>query len=150
MTAETMDKLREMIQRHEGLRLNPYKCSEDKWTVGWGHNLEAHKEAVPEIITFPQAEYYFEDDLMQALCSVDVILSAYHIQLDEVRTAALVDFVFNVGTYGFMKFKKMLAALETSDYNTAAAELLNSKYATQVGGRANELANMLKTGEWAK
>jgi len=150
MNTENMNKLREMIQRHEGLRLSPYKDIVGFWTIGFGHNLSTKNEPIPEIITLTKAEFYFEDDLEHALCSLDVTLKAYGIDVDEVRFAALTDLVFNIGIYGMLKFKKMLAALLVSDYTVAAAELLNSKYAKQVGGRANELADMLLTGEWAK
>ena len=37
-----LDKAKEMLLRHEGLRTYPYKCSEDKLTIGIGRNLEAN------------------------------------------------------------------------------------------------------------
>jgi len=53
-------KLRKMLIRHEGLRLRPYKCTSGRWTVGYGHNLESHGEAIPESITIEQAEKYLD------------------------------------------------------------------------------------------
>ena len=47
-----------------------------------------------------------------------------------------------------MKFKRMLAAIEKGDWDTAALEALNSKWADQVGARAKEIAEMLRTGEY--
>ena len=35
-----LDKIVDMLRRHEGLRLNPYHCSENKLTLGIGRNLE--------------------------------------------------------------------------------------------------------------
>jgi lysozyme len=40
----------------------------------------------------------------------------------------------------------MLAALEQGDYETAAKEMLDSKWARQVGDRANRLAKMMEDG----
>ena len=42
----------------------------------------------------------------------------------------------------------MLAAMEQGDYQTAAKEMLASKWAVQVGRRAVELSKIMQTGEW--
>ena len=42
----------------------------------------------------------------------------------------------------------MLAAVEEGDYKKAAKEMLDSKWAFQVKGRAVELAKIMETGEW--
>ena len=68
--------------------------------------------------------------------------------LDEVRQEALIDFVFNVGIGTAMKFKKAMAALEAHDYDTAAIEMMDSNWAKQVGSRAEEVTQMIKTGEY--
>jgi lysozyme len=41
-------------------------------------------------------------------------------------------------------FVKLKQALEENDYVTASFEILDSKYATQVPNRANELAERLR------
>jgi lysozyme len=41
-----------------------------------------------------------------------------------------------------------MAALKESDFDTAAAELLDSRWSTQVGSRAQELATQIKTGKY--
>jgi lysozyme len=68
--------------------------------------------------------------------------------LDEERQYALIDLCFQLGWVGLKKFKKMLKALTVKDYLTAAAELLDSKYATQTPKRAKRIANLIKTGVW--
>ena len=60
----------------------------------------------------------------------------------------LVDMCFNLGLSGLKKFTKMLTALEAGDFDTAADELLNSRWDGQVGRRARENAAMMKSGEW--
>ena len=42
----------------------------------------------------------------------------------------------------------MLAACAAGDYETAALEMLLSRWALQVGARARENAAMMKSGEW--
>jgi lysozyme len=148
MTPENMAKLRSILQRHEGLRLTPYADSRGFQTIGWGHNLSAHNEDIPEIITTDQARWYFEIDFAEACSNTELYLHGQKITLDDIRFAALVDLCFNIGIGGISKFKKMLAALKANDYTTASSELLNSIYAEQVPSRAIELADMFRTGTW--
>ena len=49
---------------------------------------------------------------------------------------------WNVGTI------PMWAALAAGDYEKAAAEMLDSKWAVQVGNRSRELARQMRVGEW--
>ncbi len=51
---------------------------------------------------------------------------------------------FNLGWPRLSSFKKMLAALQVKDYETAAREALNVRWAQQVGGRAQRIAHMIK------
>jgi lysozyme len=58
----------------------------------------------------------------------------------------LVEMIFNMGVKGLMSFRRMLAALGRADYQEAAREMLNSRWAEQVGARAVELANIMREG----
>ena len=51
---------------------------------------------------------------------------------------------YNLGLTRLLKFKKMWAALEDNDFNTAADEMLDSRWATQVPNRANRLADRMR------
>jgi lysozyme len=53
---------------------------------------------------------------------------------------------YNLGMTGFFKFEKTIAFLEKGDFESAANEMLNSKWANQVGKRAKELVTMIKIG----
>jgi lysozyme len=55
---------------------------------------------------------------------------------------------YNLGIGRLSKFKKMIAALDSRDYELAAKEMLDSTYAKQVKGRAKRNAHMMETGEW--
>ena len=68
--------------------------------------------------------------------------------LDEVRQAVLIDMVLNLGWPRLSQFKKMFAALDAQDYIHASREMLNSRWADQVGMRAKRLADMMRTGDW--
>ncbi len=136
-----IDKLLEQLIRHEGMELKPYKCTSDKLTIGVGRNLQDVG------ITKEEALVLLENDVK----NVEQQLKHYmpwSETLDPVRLAALINFVFNVGIGTALKFENAMAALKQSDYDTAAAELLNSRWSTQVGSRAQELATQMRTGSW--
>ena len=128
------------IRRYEGLCLKPYVCPAGHLTIGYGHNLE---NGIPPKI----AEELLQADLSYAQMEVGGTLP-WSNQLDQVRQFVLVDMCFNMGLAKLLTFKKFLAALEKKDYPTAAREMLNSHWAGQVGRRAQELAEMMKTGEY--
>ena len=136
--------LREHIQRHEGCVLKPYPCPAGALTIGYGHNLDAKG------ITRPVAEIMLDEDLR------DAYHEALHLEspdgapvfqrLDPVRQEVLVHMVFNLGFAGVLGFTRMLTALAEGDYERASAEMYDSRWAKQVYGRANSLAQQMRTG----
>ena len=137
-----MSKLLEQLKRQEGLRLKPYKCTADKLTIGYGRNLEGNG------ISETEAEYLLENDVFFLFASLQHKLAFFGL-LDKTRCDVLVNMAFNLGVNGLLKFKKMLAAVELGDYVTAADEMLDSRWAKQVGERASELARQMVRGEYA-
>ena len=138
-----MDRYRTklLVKRHEGLRLKPYKDTVGKLTIGYGRNLEDVG------ITLEEAELMLEHDLDRALKDAREVIAGFD-ELDEVRQAVLVDMAFNLGRAGLAGFRNMRAALALGDFERAADEMLDSLWARQVGRRAQELADMMRSGEW--
>lgn len=134
------DKWMQLTRRYEGLSVLPYTCPTGHLTIGYGHNLEngISKEA---------AEFILQQDLQAAKKALSNRF-AWWKQLDEVRRFVLVDMCFNMGIDKVCGFKKMLSAIARGDYHTAATEMINSRWAGQVGHRATELAKMMKSGEY--
>ena len=129
------------IIRHEGLELKPYKCTSNKLTIGVGRNLEDVG------ITEAEAKYLLMNDLARVDSQVEHLMP-WSAQLNPARYDALLNFVFNVGIGTALLFENAMAALKESDFDTAAAELLDSRWSTQVGKRAEELAEQIRTGEY--
>jgi lysozyme len=136
-----MSKLIETLRRHEGVKNTLYKCTSDKWTIGVGRNLEDVGLSEEEI------DMLLLNDIVRTKELMDDYIP-WHSDLDEVRQEALINFVFNVGIGTTMKFKNAMAALEEHDYDTASTEMLDSNWAKQVGNRAIEITQMIKTGEY--
>lgn len=131
----------EQIIRHEGLELKPYRCTSNKLTIGIGRNLDDVG------ITEDEAKYLLMNDLARIAKQVAKMMP-WSADLSPPRYNALLNFVFNVGIGTALKFENAMAALKVSDFDTAAAELLNSRWSTQVGKRAQELAEQIRTGEY--
>ena len=136
-----MSKLIETLRRHEGVKNTLYKCTSDKWTIGVGRNLEDVGVSDDEI------DYLLQNDITRTENLLDEYMGWWS-DLDNIRQEALINFVFNVGIGTAMKFKKAMAALEAHDYDTAAIEMMDSNWAKQVGSRAEEVTQMIKTGEY--
>lgn len=135
------DRLATLLKEDEGLRLKPYRDSVGKLTIGYGRNLEDNG------ITQWEADVMLANDLgitMQEAYSA----FPWFRYLDEVRQDVVLSMLFNMGMPRLTKFKKMLSAIADRNYELAAAEMLNSKWASQVGRRAQKLASMMRSGDY--
>jgi len=141
-------QLKEMLKLHEGLRLKPYQCTAGRWTVGYGHNLEAHGQKKMESITLGEAEMLLDADIATAEQQCRSRLPLDFEALDDVRKAVLIDMCFNLGINGLLGFKNTLTAIAAKRYTTAAANMTASKWAIQVKGRAYRLGQMMAYGTW--
>jgi len=131
--------LRTELIRDEDLVLTPYQDSVGVWTVGVGHNLQAKP------ITHDTAMVMLEHDIRDSEESLDRISETWR-TLDGVRQRVLLNMVFNLGEDGLRGFRNMWSAVDAADYEQAAHEMLDSRWAVQVGVRATRLADMMRTG----
>lgn len=142
-----MNRIIEMIKMHEGTgpvkngeRLMPYQDSVGLTTLGYGRNVEERG------ISFDEADYLLSNDVADVV--KDCSQFTWFKLLDDVRQAVVVDMVFNIGIKRFKGFKNTIASIESGDYVMASIEMLDSKWASQVGQRAQRLSKMMSTGEW--
>ena len=124
---------------HEGVRNKVYKDHLGIETIGVGRNL------VDRGLSDEEVDYLLTNDITIVENELDNGLSWWR-DLDEVRQRALADLAFNMGLPRLHGFVKMLDALQRRDYHAAADELLDYKYAKQVGERSNRVAEMIRTG----
>lgn len=134
------NELRAMLIRQEGLRLKPYVDSVGKTSIGVGRNLTDNG------ILESEAYAMLDNDI--AMHTAEAVKLPVFANLDSVRQDVLIDMVFNMGLPRVLGFKHMLAALAAKDWDGAADQMLESKWATQVGNRARELAQMVRTGTY--
>jgi lysozyme len=126
--------------KHEGLVLNPYKCTSGALTIGVGRNLDARG------ISKAEAMFMLDNDLNDCISQLQTHLGDIYLRLNDTRKLVLVNMCFNLGIFGLLQFRKTIAYLRVKEYNNAAKEMLDSKWAKQVGNRAKELAEMMRKG----
>lgn len=133
------DALIDDLIRDEGLRLKPYRDTVGKLTIGIGRNLDDVG------ISSDEAELLAQNDIDSVMADLDRALPWWR-QMDDVRQRALANMAFNLGISRLIGFKNTLAYLKAGDYEAAAVGALDSKWAKQVGVRADRIAGMIRHG----
>jgi len=124
-----LKEAKQMLIKHEGIRVHPYKCSEDKLTIGIGRNLEANG------ISEEEAMYLLDNDIDRVIKNLDKIFPAWKVMPSKARLVCI-DMCFQMGITGFMNFRRTRALMEMGAWLEASEELLRSKYAVQTPNRA--------------
>lgn len=133
------EKLVDSIRRHEGLRLHPYTDTRGFITIGYGRNLSTRG------IDQEEAEALLEKDLWNAHHdAMSVFGESLFYAFPEDVQRVLVEMAFQMGRKGLASFRKLRAALLEGDWERAAAEMLDSRWAQQTPSRARELAEMVR------
>lgn len=132
--------VKDLIIEHEKLALKMYKCTAGKWTIGVGRNIQDRG------LSESEAMFLFQNDLSDAIqyCS----RYPWFKDLSEVRQAACLDLMFNLGPERFSHFRNFIQAMHLKQYAWAAAELVDSKWFTQVGRRGPRIASMIRSDLW--
>lgn len=137
---KTIEIATEQLKVDEGLRLQPYRCTAGALTIGYGRNLDAVG------ITEEEADIMLRADVEIAEKGAQALVGDVWTALSPTRQAVLINMTFNLGRTRLAAFKNFLAALRAADYQTAADEMLDSRWATQVGDRAQRLARQMRNG----
>jgi len=133
-----IEALKDQLILHEGLKLKPYKCTAGKITIGVGRNIEDIG------ITEDEARSLLDNDILRVAQELDNALPWWR-DLSDVRQRVLLDMAFNIGTPTLMKFKNTLALIEAGEFENASVEMLDSRWAEQVGQRARTLSQAMAT-----
>lgn len=128
----------------EGEVLHAYQDHLGFWTIGIGVLIDERKGGG---ITREESRYLFRNRLGKRLSECSNRFEWWQ-SIDDVRRGVIICMAYQFGTNGVANFKKMCAALRIRDYNTAAVEMLDSKWATQTPARANRMARIMRSGLW--
>lgn len=144
MISNKMTRLADLLERHEGRRKRLYVDTVGKLTIGVGRNMTDGKLGEDEI------NLMLANDLRRAMGYCRRLFPTW-MQLSPPRQAVLIDMMF-MGPGRVRGFRKMRAALSRGDFKETAVQMLDSKWARQVGKkprqRAWRLARMMVRDEW--
>ena len=131
--------LNAMLRRDEGVTAHPYEDSVGILTIGVGRNLQDVGLRKDEI------DYLLANDVRVAMIDCKILFDDFD-GLSDNRQRALINMAFNLGRPRLAAFKNMWAAIERGDFSEAASQALDSKWARQVGSRANRIADLIEKG----
>lgn len=136
-------KLFEVIEEGEGRERLPYKDTVGKLTIGVGFNLDdvgLYDEEIDFILQNRVNKKYKEVE--------DAFGDKWFNDLSDVRKVVVLDMVYNLGITKFRRFAKTIAYIQEGDFESASKEMLDSKWADQVGRRARKLSRMMREDKW--
>ena len=139
-----MGQLIETLKRHECVKAFEYQCTADKTTIGVGRCIDE------------DGGIGLSDDEIEYLLLIDIercdeeLENAYdwYRDLKKPRRDAMINLCFNLGLTRLRGFVKALEAMSREQFDVAADEFMDSRWATQVGNRANEITEMIRVGEY--
>ena len=142
----------------EGYRATRYICSKNKWTIGYGHNLDSNGLTKKQrerlnyydddfsglTINREQAQYLLEDDIWVSVHELEKIFPGFNLFPDEIQHV-LINLHFQLGYSRFMGFRDMIRAIKKMNWKEAAVELRDSKlHREDTPERAERLALRLE------
>jgi lysozyme len=131
-----MSKIADMLEKHEGFRSFPYRCTSGRLTIGIGRNIDDRG------ITRAEALFMLENDIEDFTKQLRDRLYWFD-AIHEDAQLVLIDMCFNLGLNGLMTFHTTLEHIKNENYKEASKTMLQSLWARQVGVRAIELSDIL-------
>tara|TARA_Y100000114_G_scaffold54937_1_gene50200 strand:- start:1805 stop:2227 length:423 start_codon:yes stop_codon:yes gene_type:complete len=130
-----------MLKRHEGVRSKVYMCSAGYETIGVGRNIAESGLGLSE----DEIEYLLANDIKRVREELEDNYFWFR-ALNEARQDAMIDICFNLGLTRLRGFVKALEAMSREQFDIAADEFMDSRWAKQVGNRAVEVTEIIRTG----
>jgi lysozyme len=136
--------------KEEDIKLEPYKDHLGYWTIGVGHLIDCRKGgSIPiGVHCFPISEHLARQILNDDIHGVHTDLSMslnYWRSLSKVRQVCLISMAFQMGVKGVLGFKKALKFIREGEFDKAAIEMLDSRWADQTPNRARRISMAMET-----
>ena len=142
-----VDKLREQLKIDEGVKYEIYNDHLGYATFGIGHLVvegdQEHGQPVGTPVTEERVNSVFDSDVELYVKEAKKVFPNLD-DLPEEAQQVIVNMCFNMGAPRLGKFKKFIGGVNSGDWNTAAIEMMDSRWAKQVGNRAERLRDRVK------
>ena len=143
-----IEALREQLKIDEGVKYEIYKDHLGYPTFGIGHliteNDPEHGKPDGTKINEDRVNEIFETDVAKFVSEAKILFPDLD-DLPDVAQQVIVNMAFNMGRPRLSKFKNFIAGVNDRDWTRAAEEMMDSRWATQVGDRAIRLRNQILT-----
>ena len=138
------DDLIKQLRRDEGEVLSAYQDHLGFWTIGVGRLIDKRKGGglSPE-----ESAFLLNNDVDTRIKALEDAFPWFK-GMDEARKGVLVNMSFQMGVNGLKALKNTLASVANGLYEKAAAQMLDSLWATQTPERAKRLSEQMSKGEW--
>lgn len=140
LAPDIRSKMKSRILDEEKYVQYPYTDTTGHLTVGIGRNLQS------EGVSLDEALMMLDNDIMRCERDLAHYAASWYPKLDDVRKSVLIDMTFEMGIQGVLEFRVMIFNLTNGFFELAAKDMLSSKWAEQVPGRAQRLALIMETG----
>ena len=140
------EKLMKELIADEGFEYEIYLDHLGYPTMGVGHLITEKDEEHGKPVGTPVSEQRIRECLdqdIEIVCSELDRKESWWRNLDDNRQRILANMCFNLGYPRLSNFKRFLAAVQTSQWETAAVEMMDSKWSGQVGDRATRLRDRM-------
>jgi len=144
MNYDTYNKLLESVRKHEGYKNTVYLDTRNKRTVGVGHLCvedfwEDGKEYDEKFLMDT-----LQKDLQGSIDGAEDLCKGLKISDD--AKIIIIEMIFQLGKTGVKKFRNMWKALQQDppQYDVAATEMLDSRWAKQTPNRAKEMSDHMR------
>jgi lysozyme len=129
-----MIELEKQLKEHEGFRGMPYDDSLGYPTIGYGTKLPINEDEAELIMKYRLEQK--RDEL--------IIAMPFVYNLPDDKQKVLYEMSYQMGVRGVLLFKRMWSALKSGDFEKAADEMLDSKWAVQTPSRAKKLSEIMR------
>jgi len=128
----------ENLKVEEGYRRRAYRDHLGILTIGYGRNIDKSGLGISK----KEASDMLRNDVRRTVIELETSLP-WSVDLPSRQRETLTEIAFQLGIPRLLGFKKMLAALKAGDSTTAAAELIDSRYASQTPSRVKRYAEKI-------
>jgi len=145
MTSRAYQSIANDLIREEGYEPYLYEDHLGYKTIGIGFMIDPDHPSGGTPMPMSVAKLWLTMLIEARDASLTSALPFYR-DLSIPRQDALINMAFQLGVNGLLKFKNMLRCLEAGDYEGAAKEALDSRWAKQTPQRAARVALQLEQG----
>jgi len=143
------EKIYEQLKIDEGCVLEVYNDYLGFATFGIGHLIKLNDPEMGQEVGTPVSEERvkecFNTDVEVAIAECEALFKDKWEDYPGTLKEVLVNMMFNLGRTRLGKFKKFIGAINEGDWNKASIEMMDSRWAVQVGPRANRLRDRVQS-----